>query len=87
MSNQPFYLTHNGIEYKRLNWRMWFVGSQRVNDIGLVTQLEKAYSDVQRASAKGPRGPVGIPPGGAEPRIERKGLMTPREKRGNGRVE
>lgn len=95
--NEPIVIPYKDRQYVRWDWRVWTDdGSehpnglrQRITDIGLVTQLEKAYSDQQRTSTtKGPR-PVIVTPGhnGRGPVVRKPHHQTPREKRQNGRAE
>lgn len=93
---EPVEVLYNDKTYVRWDWRVWTCdGSthpnglrQRVTDIALVTQLEKAYSDQQRQhTPQGPRPPIITGHDYHTPTVRSKGQVTPREKRANGRVE
>ena len=95
--NEPIDFEYNGNLYIRFNYRAYKLPGQHppfIHDTALLDKLEKAYSDQQRAAAKGRRTSATTALHDLDklyaaptPRIERR--PTPRqtrEKRG-GRVE
>ncbi len=84
----------NGKQYIRWNARIYTTdGSEHehglramVNDKATIDALEGCYGDMQRQHAsKGSQAP--IISGYTPPAVRSKGLVTPREKRANGRAE
>ena len=56
--NEPTEFVFNGVPYIRFNFRVWTLAGHQITDTALMTKLEKAFSDQQRAAAKGRRSSI-----------------------------